>query len=139
MMMYSTSDIYTRDNALFTMDDHVTPHRYASSNVFRYFSRLYRLGNVPEMSDDFRKELYALAAYGENEAEILLSSRKYEGNVDLVLNASFFNCFSIAKNVGGKERGSGIVLRSKEIGLSSNKITLNVCPNEVYLVSLKKK
>jgi hypothetical protein len=139
MMMYSTSDIYSRDNSLFTMDDHVTPHRYASSNVFRSFSRLYRLGNVPEMTDDFRKELYALAAYGENEAEILLSSRKYEGTVDLLLSGADFSSCSITKNVGGGERGAGTVLRSKPITLSTNKITLNVCPNEVYLVSLKKK
>jgi hypothetical protein len=139
MMMYSTSDIFSKDNALFTMDDHITPHRYASSNVIRSFSKLYRLGNVPEMTDDFRKELYALAAYGENEAEILLSSRKYEGTVDLLLSGADFSSCSITKNVGGGERGAGTVLRSKPITLSTNKITLNVCPNEVYLVSLKKK
>ena len=139
MMMYSTSDIYSRENALFTMDDHITPRRYASSNIMRAFSRLYRLGNTPEMTDDFRKELYAIAAYGENDAEIILSSRKYEGEVDIVINGSDYNCCVVTKNIGGGERGAGIVMRSKEIALSTKKIPLNVCPNEVYFVSLKKK
>ena len=139
MLMYSTSDIYSRDNSLFTMDDHVTPHRYAASNVIRFFSRLYRLGNVAEATDDFRKELYSLAAYNENEAAILISSRKFEGKLDVGLSNCGYNICTVSKVVGGGVRGEGELLRSKEFALQSDKIALSVAPNEVYLLSLQSK
>ena len=97
------------------MDDHITPHRYASSNVLRFFSRLYRLGNMAEITDDYRKELYSLAAYNENEAAILISSRKYEGKLDLLLSNHPYTACSVSKVVGGGERGEGTILRSKEL------------------------
>jgi hypothetical protein len=137
--MYSTSDIYSKDNALFTMDDHITPHRYASSNVMRFYSRLYRLGNAAEITDDYRKELYSLAAYNENEAAILISSRKYEGKLELLLNNHPFTACSVSKIVGGGERGEGSVLRSKEFDARSGMITLSVAPGEVYLLTLQVK
>ena len=139
MLMYSTSDIYSRDNTLFTMDDHVTPHRYASSNVLRFFSRLYRLGNTAEITDDYRKELYSLSAFNENEAAILISSRKYEGKLEVTLLGSSYNLCSVSKAVGGGDRGVGTVLRSKEFDVQSGKIVLSVSPNEVYLLMLQKK
>lgn len=139
MLMYSTSDIYSKDNALFTMDDHITPHRYASSNAMRFYSRLYRLGNAAEITDDYRKELYSLAAYNENEAAILISSRKYEGKLELLLNNHPFTACSVSKIVGGGERGEGSVLRSKEFDARSGMITLSVAPGEVYLLTLQVK
>lgn len=139
MLMYSTSDIYSSDNALFTMDDHITPHRYASSNVIRAFSRLYRLGNMAESTDDIRKELYSLVAFNENEAAILIVSRKCEGKVNIVLNGAGYNSFSVSKTLGGGERGQGAVLRSKDFAILDGKIALPVNPNEVYLLTLTTK
>ena len=136
MMIYSSSDIFSRGNTLFTMDDHVTTHRYAASNVIRSFSRLYRLGNVAESSDDLRKEVYSLAAFNENEAAMLIVTRKIEGKIDIILNGAAYNTCAVSKTVGGGDRGQGAVLRSKEFGIIGGKITLPVNQNEVYLLTL---
>jgi hypothetical protein len=138
IMLYSSSDIYSKDNALFTMDDLVTPHRYAAANVMHAFSRLYRLGNFAESSDDYRKELYSMAAFDDNEGAILISSRKFDGKIDILIGDSPFTLCTVSKTVGGGVRGQGATYRSKEFSVSSSRITLPVAPGEVHLVTLTK-
>lgn len=134
MMMYSSSDVFSRDNALFSVDDRVLSHRYASFNVMRAFSRLYRLGNVAESSDDFRKEIYSLTAFNDKEGALLISVTDYEGRVDILLENCPFEVCGISKTVSGGERGKGAVYRSKDMKIQSNRLSLPVKPNEIYLV-----
>ena len=86
MLMYSTSDIYSRENSLFSMDDHTTPHHYASYGVMCNFAKLYKLGNAIDTGDDYRKELYCLAATDGNEGGMLMTTRSFEGKIELVLH-----------------------------------------------------
>ena len=94
---------------------------------------------MAEATDDIRKELYSLVAFNDNEAGILIVSRKCEGKVNIVLNGAGYNSFSVSKTVGGGERGQGAVLRSKDFTISDGKIALPVSPNEVYLLTLTNK
>ena len=135
MLIYSTSDIYSKNNTLFTMDDHVTHHRYASHGVMRDFGKLYKLGNLVETGDNHRKELYKLAAINENEGALLMTTRDYEGKLELVFaNCPFAFC-SISKTVPGGTRGKGNVYRSKEMDISGGRLSLSVGKGEIYFVS----
>ncbi len=136
MVMYSTSDIYSRENSLFSMDDHTTPHHYASYGVMRDFGKLYKLGNVIDTGDDHRKELYTLAAVGADEGAIMVVVRNYEGRVELVMDSTPFDTCIVSKTVPGGERGVGSVYRSKDIDISSGRLILSVSQGEIYFISL---
>ena len=86
MLMYSTSDVFSRENTLFSMDDHTAPHHYASYNVMCDFARLYKLGTAIDTGDDSRKELYTLAAMGGKEAAMLMVTRAFEGKIEIILD-----------------------------------------------------
>lgn len=135
MLMYSTSDIYSRENTLFSMDDHVTPHHYAAYEVMCSFARLYKLGSVIDTGDDHRKEFYSLAATDGNEAALMMVTRKYEGKVEITLVDSPFNTCVVAKTTPGGNRGKGTTYRSKEVDVTSGRLPLSVKPNEVYTIS----
>ena len=135
MLMYSTSDIYSRENTLFSMDDHVTPHHYAAYEVMCSFARLYKLGSVIDTGDDHRKELYSLAATDGNEAALMMVTRRYEGKVEITLVDSPFNTCVVAKTTPGGNRGKGTTYRSKEVDVTSGRLPLSVKPNEIYTIS----
>ena len=135
MMIYSTSDIYSRENALFSMDDHITHHHYASYGVMRDFGRLYRLGNAVETGDNHRKELYKLAASNGKEGSLLMVTKDYEGKVELVFANSPFAFCTVSKTIPGGTRGKGSVYRSKEIDITGGRLVLSVGKGEIYSVS----
>ena len=135
MMMYSTSDIYSRENSLFSMDDHTTHHRYASYGVMCDFGKLYKLGMAIETGDDHRKELYKLAASNGKEASLMLVVRDYEGKVELIFSNSPFACCTVSKTLPGGARGKGTVYRSKEMDISGGRLLLTVGKGEIYSVS----
>ena len=135
MLMYSTSDIYSRENSLFSMDDHTTPHHYASYGVMCNFAKLYKLGNAIDTGDDYRKELYCLAATDGNEGGMLMTTRSFEGKVEIVLTASPFGYCSVSKTVPGGTRGQGSVYRSKDVDISSGRLVLSAKPGEIYMIS----
>ena len=136
MLMYSCSDAYSRENALFSMDDHTTPHHYASYSVMCNFSKLYKLGTAIDTGDDSRKELYTLAAVGGDEGAIMLVTRGYEGKLEIILTSSPYNTCTVTKTTPGGSRGKGSVYRSKDVDVSSSRLILSVKPGEVYLISL---
>jgi len=136
MLMYSCSDAYSRENALFSMDDHTTPHHYASYSVMCNFSKLYKLGTAIDTGDDSRKELYTLAAAGGDEGAIMLVTRGYEGKLEIILTSSPYNTCTVTKTTPGGSRGKGSVYRSKDVDVSSSRLILSVKPGEVYLISL---
>lgn len=135
MMMYSTADIYSADNALFSLDDHFTHRHYASYRVMKYFSRLYKLGTVTE-TEDYRKEVYSLAALGAGEAGILVVSKNYSGKIEILLKNSPYKTCSIYKISAGGTRGMGKEYKAENITVISNKINVPAERNEVYYVKL---
>ena len=135
MMTYSSSDVFSRENGLFTMDDCTTVHRYAAFNVMKSFASLYKMGTAVDTGDDHRKELYALAAKGKDAGGVMLVVRNFEGKVELILSSCPFNLCTVQKIVPGGARGNGSVYRSKEVDISSGKLLLSVSPGEIYSVS----
>ena len=135
MMMYSTADAYSRANALFSMDDHTSAHRYAAFQVMCAYSRLYKLGTQVDTGDDTRKELYALGATDGNTAELLLVTRRFEGKLELVLQGAAFEFCRISRIVPGGTRGKGTVYRSKDISIAAGRALLPLKPGEIYSVS----
>lgn len=135
MLMYSTSDVYSRANSLFSMDDHITPHHYASYNVMCNFARLYRLGTAVDTGDDSRKELYSLAATNGSEAAMMTVTRGYEGKLEIILASSPYNTCTVSKTVPGGTRGKGTTYRSRDVDISSGRLILSVKKGEVYLLS----
>ena len=135
MMMYSTADIYSADNALFSLDDHFTHRHYASYKVMKHFARLYRLGTVTE-TEDYRKEVYSLAAFGTAEAGILVVSKNYNGKIEIILKNSPYNTCSVTKLVAGGDRGEGKEYKAENIAIIGDKINVPANKNEVYYVKL---
>lgn len=136
MMMYSSSDIQSGNNGLFTMDDYTTPHHYAAYRVMCAYGKLYKLGTAYETTGDYRKELYSLAASDGNEASILLVTRGYVGKVEISLKGSLFRTCSVVKTVLGGDRAEGTVYRAENISISGDRILLPVKKNEIYEISL---
>lgn len=136
MMMYSTSDVRSRLNGLFTVDDHTATHRYASTNVMRAFGKLYKLGTCYETGGDYRKELYSLAAGNKEMATIMMVARDYSGKVEILLKDCPFTTCGVVKTVPGGDRGEGRVFRAENIAVSGSRIILPVKQNEIFEISL---
>lgn len=135
MMFYSTSDVHSRDNGLFTVEDYDTPRHYAAYNAMTAFSKLYKLGTVVETTGDYRKEVYSLAAFNKEEAALLLVSRNYVGRIEVVLKGSEFTSCSVMKIVGGGERGAGMIYRAENIAITGGRILVPAKKNEIFLIS----
>ncbi len=135
MMMYATSDISAADNGLFSLDDHVTHRRYAAYGVMRSFSSLYKLGTVTD-TEDYRKELYSLAAMGRDEAGIMLVTRAYSGKVKIMLKNCPYDTCSIIKTVTGGERGAGVDYKAENVTVTGEKIIFPAGKNEIYYIRL---
>ena len=135
MMFYSTSDVNSRDNGLYSIDDFDTHRHYAAYNVMTAFGRLSRLGTVAETTGDYRKEAYSLCAFDKNEAALLLVTRNYTGRVEVILKGSEFTTCSVMKIVGGGERGEGTVYRAENIAITGGRILVPAKKNEVFLIT----
>ncbi len=135
MMFYSDSDVNSRDNGLYSVDDFDTHRRYAAYNVMTAFGKLSRLGNIAETTGDYRKEAYSLCAFDKNEAALLLVTRNYTGRVEILLKGSAFTTCSVMKIVGGGERGEGTVYRAENITITGGRILVPAKKNEVFFIS----
>ena len=136
MMMYSTSEVTARDNALFSIDDYSTHRKYAAYHVMCAFGKLYRLGGAVETSGDYRKEVYSLAACDKSEGAVLLVTRNYSGRVEVILKGEGYDTCSVVKIVSGCERGAGQIYRAENVAITGNKIIVPAKKNEVYLITL---
>ncbi len=136
MMFYSTSDISSVDNGLFSVEDYSKHHRYCAYNVMCAFGKLYKIGTAVETTGDYRKEVYALAAFNKKEGAILLATREFAGRVEIVLRGQSFERCSVIKNVAGGDRGTGNVYRAENIAVTGGKIIIPTKKNEVYYISL---
>jgi hypothetical protein len=97
MMMYSTSDVRSKKNGLFTFDDHTSAHRYAAFNVMRAYGRLYKLGNQVELTCD-NEDVYAVAATDGKRGCLMISNHKEEAvPLTISANADEFICLITAE------------------------------------------
>ncbi len=135
MMFYSTSDVHSRDNAFYSIDDFDTHRHYAAYGVMTAFGRLARLSSVAETTGDYRKEAYSLCAFDKNEASLILVTRNYTGRVEVILKGSEFTACSVMKIVGGGERGEGITYRAENIAITGGRILVPAKKNEVFLIN----
>lgn len=135
MMFYSTSDVNSRDNGLYSIDDFETHRHYAAYSVMTAFGKLSRLGTVAETTGDYRKEAYSLCAFDKNEAALLLVTRNYTGRVEVILKGSDFTTCSVMKIVGGGERGEGTVYRAENIAITGGRILVPAKKNEVFMIT----
>ena len=134
MMFYSDLGPRSLKNAIFTLDDNRVHRRYASFEVLSAVGRIYRLGRMINTSEDYRRELYTMASADDGGATLILSSRDFQGEIDLVLRDCPYRRYSIMGLVGGGERGEGRVSRATDIPLNSDKISIRAGKNEVYIV-----
>ena len=136
-MFYSTGEVHDFMNALYTVDDCVTHRRYAAFEVMEGFSALYSLGNAVETSEDYPREVNLLAAKGAEEGAIMLSSRSFDGRVEIALSGSDYSTCSVKRIAPGTERGEGRVSCIENLKIAGNKLVISVRKNETYFITLK--
>lgn len=123
---------------LYSLQDRTTKHKYAPYRVMAAIGKLCALGNTVDVSEDYRRELYSLAAADENEGAILVVTRDFDGQIELNVRSGDFSCYSIKGMIGGGDRGVGFSTGESNIPLRSGSINLKAGKNEVYLVTLTK-
>lgn len=136
VMMYSTTDVVSEKNGLFSVDDYTSHRHYSAYNVMCAFAELYRLGSAIETTSDYRKEVYSLAAQGKDSAAILVTTRDYRGKVELLLKDCPYTTCSVIKIQPTSERGAPNVYRAEGVAIAGSKIVISAKMGEIYLVKL---
>lgn len=135
MMFYNSLD--PRGSAAITLDDGKTPHPYAAYQVLSAFGALYRCGTLVPTTDDFRREIYTLAAASDTEGALLVVTREFSGMIELEIKDSAFTTYSIKGIAGGGARGEGYSRTEENIPLNGN-IRLRAGKGEIYLLTFKR-
>ena len=138
IMFYSTSDITSGSNGLFSMDDYKSPHRYAAFHTVSIFSKLYKLGTVVETTGDYPKEIYSIAALDKDEGGLMVVTRNHTGKIEIQLKGSEYSTCTVTKVISGGERAKGAIYRSENIKINKNRLVLAAKKNEVYYFEFKK-
>lgn len=138
MMFYSSLDPVRDECAVFSLDDRRTKRYYSAYQVMLAFGKVASLKTAVDISEDYRRELYALASASADEGAVLLVSRNFKGVVDLNLGGSEFTRYSVKGILGGGERGAGFSTEERDLPLSANTVTLRLGSCEVYLITLTK-
>ena len=135
-LFYSSSEPGDEKNALYTVDEGITHRRYASYEVMGAFGELYALSTAVEVSDDFPRELYLVAAKGAESGMLVLSSHAAVERVEILLSGSEYTLCSVKKISSGGERGEGRVNSLENLKIAGNKIVLSAKPNEMFVITL---
>ena len=67
---------------------------------------------------------------------MLIVTGEYSGKLEIVLESSAFDSFSVVKTVPGGDRGEGNEYRAENLALSGSKIILPVKKREFYYLTL---
>ncbi len=135
MLIYDSLGASDPKNGIFSVDDRVSVHRYAAYALMSAVGGMYPLSDRVETTEDFRRELYTLAASDGERGAVLIVTREFSGTVVLSPSGADFNYYSISGTVGGGVRGEGRTVGRSDIPLRGGKISLSVGKNEVYLVT----
>ena len=123
-------------NAILSIDDYASVHKYSSYSVASAFGKLLSLGTEAYSTDNFRREVYALAAVSDTEGAILVATGNYSGSLVISLTGASFGSYSIKGMLGGGRRGAGYATAEDNIPIGSGVIRLKVGKSEVYLITL---
>ncbi len=135
MMFYSHLDPSSEWNALYSLDERRDKHFYAAYHVMTAFGAISSLGNVVESTEDYRTEIYSLAALGDGKGACVFSTADYSGVVEIVLSGKSFSTYTIKGIIGGGDRGCGFFTEERGLPLRNDTITLRVGKNEVYFLT----
>ncbi len=136
MMFYSDTHPLSPRNALYSLDDRRTLHRYAPYNVMRAFGQLAKGAFLVDATEDYRREIYSLSAVTENDGRVIIATRDYEGILEINPSGHSFGHYDIEGILGGGERGRGFTTGAKDVPFGRS-IKLRVGKNEVYVLTLR--
>lgn len=136
MMFLHTLDPRSRHNVVLTLDDCRTVHKYAAYGVLEAFGKLAKCGSAVQTTDDFRREIYTLAAMGDGCGALLIVTRNFSGSIEVNIKNSPFTEYSIKGIVGGGERGAGYSSERCGIPIGRGSFSIKAGKCEVYLVTL---
>ena len=136
MMFYDSAHPYDLGNALYSLDDRITKRPYAAYYVMRAYGAIAKSKSARvDSSEDYRHEIYTLAAMSAERGFILVATREYDGVLELSFPNSGYRTYSVEGIIGGGERGAGFVNRAENIPTDGT-VTLRVGRNEVYFLTL---
>ena len=99
--------------------------RLPGFNAMKFFGDLYRLGNQVEAEYDEGQGFYALSASDGESCATAISSRTYEGRLDVYLNAS---------NVTLLTTDGVNPLKEERVELKDGKLTVDAKPQTIYYI-----
>lgn len=137
LMLYSTLYPYSPDNALLTVDDCHTKHKYASYGVMEAYGELLRHGTEAESTENFRREIYTLAATSDKGAALMIATVNFAGTLVVELSGTELSRYSIKGMLGGGPRGEGFSTSERGIPLGRGRFTMKVGRGEIYLITLE--
>ena len=136
MMLYSSAYPYSASNALFTVDDGCDAHRYAAFGVMEAYGVLLSHGTEVATGENFRREIYSLAAASDTGGALLVATGDYSGRISVEISGSPFRKYSIKGMLGGGRRGAGYSTEERDLPLGSGKFSMKVGAAEIYLITL---
>lgn len=136
MMLYSSLYPYSPDNGLITLDDCRTKHKYSAFGVMRAYGELLRHASAVEVTENFRRELYMLAAASDEGAALMIATVGYAGMLSVELSGGAYKYYSIRGMLGGGPRGEGFSTEERDIPLGEGYFTMKVGRGEIYLITL---
>ena len=137
MMFYDSLDPRSDKCSLWSLEDRHNKHYYSAYHALSAYGRLVALGTAVQTTDDFRHEVYSLAATDGESGAIIIVTDNYAGALTIELSGAGFTSYSIRGMLGGGSRGVGYAKESENIPLKAPRITLKVGKGEIYLITLK--
>ena len=137
MLYYSDLSPTSALNALYSYDDRLKLRKYAAYGVAEAFGELVSIGTAVDSGEDYRRELYTLAAGGKDRGALLIVTGEYKGQLIVEVKNSPFPRCSVKGMAGGGERGAGVTSAASGVSLASGRLTLKVGHHQVYLISFE--
>ena len=135
-IFYSSLYPYSPKNGLITVDDCEHKHRYSAFGVMAAYGELLRCGTAAETTENFRREIYTLAAASDTRAALMIATTGYSGTLSVELVGSPLSRYSIKGILGGGPRGEGFSTSESDIPIGEGRLTLKVGRGEIYLITL---
>ena len=137
MMLPLIAHPYSQANGVIGVDDCFVKHKYAAFGVLSAYGELLRHGTEAETTENFRREIYSLAAVSERGGAVMVATGTYSGTLSLEITGGGFSRYSIKGMLGGGPRGEGFSTSESGIPLGRGRFTMKVGQGEIYLISLE--
>ena len=135
MMFYYHLDPLSEWNGLYALEDRTGKRIYAPYHVMKAFGTLSRLGNVVDSREDYRRELYTLAAADDNSGACFFATADYSGPVEIVITGKEYTKYSLKGIIGGGDRGAGFFIDQQGLPLRDGTVSFKVGRDQVYLLT----